>query len=151
MKPVVDTNVLIHGKNIGFDHVYLVQGVLDEVESRDARNSLKAVSYNVEQPEKEDLSRVREKSSEINSPTSRTDERLLALAMSVEGTLVTDDKALQNLALHLGEDSQGFLDDPAEEKFCWKKVCEGCGKQVNSSECPFCGSSVRLAQVSCSS
>lgn len=141
MKAVIDTNVLIHGRgNLDYDGIYVVEGVIEEAKSTSGKNVLRNLEYEVFRPSQGSVSEVEEKSEELNSPTSETDERLVALAMDKDATLVTDDKAMQNLCLHLGIDFDGFNDPGLEDGFEWKKLCANCGRELSSPPCPRCGS-----------
>lgn len=141
MKPVVDANVLIHGRaNYRFSEAFTVPEVLEELKSSESRLKADSIHIDVEEPSQEALKTVREKSREILSETSDTDEKLLALAITLDTTLVTDDQALQNLALGLDVEFEGFLADEIDEFRTWKIVCENCGTEVSSSPCPRCGS-----------
>lgn len=152
MEAVIDTNVLIHGRGkFDFDRIYVVPGVVEEVKSEMGKNILGSIDYEVIEPAESEVERVKEKSEEINSPTSDIDERLVAVAMERGLTLVTDDKAMQNLALHLDVDFEGFHDPALEDKIEWKKLCKNCGNEVSTPPCPRCGSrQIRRKQVYCS-
>jgi UPF0271 protein len=149
---VVDTNVIVHGRGeIDFEEVYLTPEVIEEVESSHGRNIIRNLEYTISRPESDSVEKVRQKSEELNSPTSEVDEELLALALDLDEFIVTDDKALQNLALHLGVEVRGFHDPVLEEKFRWVKKCSNCGRKISSPPCPRCGSpQVRRKQVRCS-
>lgn len=149
---VVDANVFIHGRgSYPFKKAVTSQEVLEEVQSDQGKNMLRNINYEVRSPSDKAIAKVREKAQEINSPTSATDEKLLALAMTLEKVILTDDIALQNLALHLDIEFQGFLEDEIEEKFRWKKICKNCGNEVSRSRCSSCGSTrLRRKQVRCS-
>lgn len=138
---IVDANVFLHGRaNYRFDQVMTVQDVVDEVKSEQGRTVLGKLDYEVREPGEEAVSKVKQKSREINSPTSEEDEKLLALAMEKEGNLVTDDKPLQNLALHLGVEFTGYLEGETERLFRWEEVCANCGEKVGGDKCLRCGS-----------
>ncbi|MFB6099993.1 MAG: NOB1 family endonuclease [Candidatus Nanohalobium sp.] len=140
-KAVVDANVLIHSRGqIPFRKVFLPPSVEEELKSEMTGLKIQKLDVQLFQPAEESLEKVREKSDEINSPTSRQDEEALALALEKEVPLVTDDKALQNLALHLDARVQGFNTEKVSEKRSWRKVCGNCGKEVSSLPCPRCGS-----------
>lgn len=149
---VVDANVFLHGRgDFPFEKALTVQEVVDEVESFKGRNVLENLDYEVRGFSEKSLERVVEKSDEINSPTSEADEKLVALALDQDKILVTDDIALQNLALHLEVEFKAFVEDELDEKQRWEKLCGNCGKEVSTPPCPRCGSrQVRRKQVRCS-
>lgn len=153
MDAVVDANVIIHGRgSYSFDRAFIVPEVVEEVESSKGRNNLRNINYEVRNPSEKVVEVVKEKSGEINSPTSEEDEKLLALAIELGEKLVTDDKPLQNLALHLEAEFEGFIDPKTEELFRWEENCSNCGKEVTSSRCPRCGSQIlNRRRVHCSS
>lgn len=149
---VVDTNVILHGRGeISYDKLLLTSGILEEVESQRGKNILMNLDYEVTSPRAQELEKVKKKSEDINSPTSRNDEELLALAMTQDDFLVTDDNALQNLALRLNVEVKGFNDKVLDHTFRYELLCENCGKKLASRGCPRCGSQdLRRKQVRCS-
>lgn len=153
MAAAVDANVFIHGRgDFDFGKINTVPEVLEEIESGEGRNVLENTDYSVEEPSPGTVEKVREISGEINSPTSEADERLVALALEKGYTVVSDDMAVQNLALHLDVEAEGFLDTAVVEKYRWEKVCDTCGADFSGSSCSRCGSGeYRLKQVRCSS
>ncbi|MFB6208434.1 MAG: hypothetical protein ABEJ69_03725 [Candidatus Nanohaloarchaea archaeon] len=141
MPPVVDANVLIHGRGrYPFKSAYTVPEMFDELKSSGARLKADTVDLKPEEPGKEEIERVKKKSEEIGSNTSKVDEKLLALALTLDTRLITDDKDLQNLALHLEADFEGFMEPAVEEKRRWVEVCDNCGREISSLPCPHCGS-----------
>ncbi len=140
MNAVVDSNVFMRGRaNLEFERFYTVPSVMDELESPGARLSFDAADVRVEEPSDESLEKVRQKSDEINSPTSGVDEELLALALDMGEVLVTDDLALQNLASHTGVRFRAYMGDEIEEERIWVRVCGNCGEEVEGERCPRCG------------
>ncbi len=140
MEPVIDANVVIHGRNRqDFRKVYTVPEVFEEMKSDMAKRRVDNLEIQVEEPGSESLEKVMEKSRDINSPTSETDEKLVALADTLGRTLVSDDKAVQNLAKHLDIGFEGYMEDKIEETLEWELVCENCGSKVSSPPCPNCG------------
>lgn len=78
---------------------------------------------------------------------SETDADLLALACEVNGTLVTDDFAIQNTAHTLGIPVQSLIQRGAEPRI-WQIRCTGCGKYFDqiptkAGDCPICGSPLK--------
>jgi UPF0271 protein len=139
MKPVVDANVLIRGRNKPFRSAVTAPSVYSELESEKAQNSFQNFDVEVREPGEKAVKKVRSLSREINSPTSDADEQLVALALETGGKLISDDLAVQNLARHLDLEYDSFLSDRIDETRTWKMVCENCGRTVDGSEC-VCGS-----------
>lgn len=125
---VVDANVIIHGRGLN-EKLVTVPEVLDELKSSEAKTSLSSFKVETRACSDENLEKVKEKSREINSETSEVDEKLLGLALDLRESLITDDKGLQNLALHLEADVEGFMDPVTDQKLSWKMVCPQCGKE----------------------
>ncbi len=152
MEAVVDANVFLHGRgNYGFSKAYLVPEVAEEVKSSKGRNNLEKLDYEIRMPSEETLGKVKERSEDINSETSEPDEKLLALAIDLDKKLVTDDIPLQNLALHMNHEFEGYFEDELENKYRIDIVCKNCGKDVSGQKCSGCGSTrLRRRQVRCS-
>jgi UPF0271 protein len=72
---------------------------------------------------------------------SDTDVRLLAAAFELDGVLVTDDYAMQNVADHLGVGVDVIARDGITERREWTFQCQGCGREFDSDRdrCPVCG------------
>jgi UPF0271 protein len=73
---------------------------------------------------------------------SDTDVRLVAAAFELDGTLVTDDYAMQNVAEHLGVVVEVIARDGIAEQRNWRFQCQGCGREFDDhrDRCPICGS-----------
>ncbi|MDD1729915.1 MAG: NOB1 family endonuclease [Methanospirillum sp.] len=78
---------------------------------------------------------------------SETDTDLIALALELGGTLVTDDFAVQNTALALNIPVQSIIQREASPRI-WQLRCTGCGKYYDqiptkAGDCPICGSALK--------
>ena len=73
---------------------------------------------------------------------SRTDIRLVAAAFELDGHLVTDDYAMQNVAEKLEVPVEVIDQDGITEQREWTFQCQGCGREFdeNHDRCPICGS-----------
>jgi len=73
---------------------------------------------------------------------SDTDIRLVASAFELDGTLVTDDYAMQNVADRLDVTVEVIAQNGIEEQRDWSFQCSGCGREFdeNKDRCPICGS-----------
>ena len=132
----VDTNVIIHGRGLNGELI-TVPEVLNELKSREASTSAHGFQIDTFTPSKQSIEKVDEKAEEINSKASEVDRKLLALSMEKNITLMTDDKELQNLGLHLEVDVEGFMDPVTDEKLSWKMKCPICGSEKSCN----CGAS----------
>jgi UPF0271 protein len=142
MPPVIDTNVVIHGRgDASLRNAFTVKEVLEELESKRAGEKGEVLDLETRQPAKEKIEEVRNLSDSINSPTSKVDEKLVALALTLDEKLVTDDKAVQNLAEKLDLEYEGYMENSIEQTIEWYHRCSNCGEEVSSSDrCPRCGS-----------
>jgi len=148
-KAVVDANVLIHSRGqFPFKTVLMPPSVHQEVKSDMSQMKMQKLDIITMEPSGESVKKVGEKSDELCSPTSDQDEEALALAIDKQVMLVTDDKALQNLALHLEHDFDSFNTEKVSEKRRWKSLCDNCGEELSSPPCPRCGNrSLRRKRV----
>jgi len=70
---------------------------------------------------------------------SPADTDLLALALDLGAEVVTDDFAVQNVALALGLGVRGILQRKARPRI-WKYRCPGCNRRYSGpGTCPECG------------
>ncbi|MDR3205577.1 MAG: nucleic acid-binding protein [Candidatus Methanoplasma sp.] len=76
---------------------------------------------------------------------SPVDVTVLALALDVGGTILSDDYSIQNVAAILGIDYKGVGMASIKKVEKWNYKCVGCGKwfKEKSSECPICGSAMK--------
>jgi UPF0271 protein len=79
---------------------------------------------------------------------SEADLEVLALAQDVQGCVVTDDYAIQNVAATLKIPFQPVNQAGIKEVVHWEYKCRGCGKQYRelAKECLVCGSEVRAVK-----
>ncbi len=140
MDAVIDSNVIVHGrKATDFDKLYTVPEVEKEMKSTEAERRFRNMDIHVQRPGKKELEEVRDEAEKINSPTSDADEKIVALASTLDKTLLTDDKAMQNLALRLDIDFEGYMEGKINSTMEWELRCDQCGKNVSSPPCPRCG------------
>ncbi|MDD1656138.1 MAG: nucleotide-binding protein [Methanomicrobiales archaeon] len=119
-----------------------VVGELRDLRSKGRLESLLAAGLRVEEPGQASLLRVEEAAGRTGDAgvLSPADRDLLALALEREGTVVTDDFAVQNTARDLGIPIQPILQRRAR-RIRWKFRCPGCGATADRpGSCPVCGS-----------
>ncbi len=99
----------------------------------------------VMQPGPEFSGRVQEAAARTGdaSVLSITDFDLLMLALELNGTIITDDFAVQNVARKLGIMTMPIHQRSARARV-WKFRCSGCGRYFpKTGECPVCGSLIK--------
>jgi UPF0271 protein len=123
-------------------------GVVEEI--RDAASRLRyevflAEGLRVCEPSFDSMWKVQEgmRKSGDAGILSPTDLELLALALDTGGTVVTDDFALQNVALHLNVPVLPIHQRQAKAR-TWRYRCAGCGRYGEGpGSCPICGSPMK--------
>lgn len=145
----MDTSAILSGMDFAGE-VYLPSSVVRESGARglDTRTeSLIESKARVLEPRGEDLEDVRKASRETGDDAhlSPTDVDVLALALQLGATVVTDDYSIQNVASHLGLKYRAAVLPGIRENVGWSFRCTGCGRYWRAAKdnCPVCGSRVR--------
>jgi UPF0271 protein len=76
---------------------------------------------------------------------SQADLSIIALALQLETTLLTDDYAVANVAAALKIPVESSSSKGIKETRKWIAYCSACGKAFgpNAIECPLCGNKLR--------
>jgi UPF0271 protein len=149
---VVDASVFMYGLRVR-GTVYTVPQVLSEVRSSGAEVMLQTFmreGLRIEEPLRKDVDAVTEKAKSTGDyvKLSQADISLLAKALEVSGTLVSDDYSIQNVAARLGIQTQQIRQAGIKRALSWRRRCVGCGRLYdNEAICPVCGSEVKLKPV----
>jgi len=97
-------------------------------------------------PEENTVERIERAARETGdlAELSETDIRLIAAAFELDGRLVTDDYAMQNVAEKLDVSVEVIARDGISQQRNWLFQCAGCGREFdeNHDRCPICGSSL---------
>ncbi|WP_458209749.1 NOB1 family endonuclease [Haladaptatus sp. NG-SE-30] len=120
--------------------------VHDELEGEHAFrfDAMEGSGMHIHLPRDDTVEKVRRAAGETGDRDvlSNTDIRLVAAAFELDGTLVTDDYAMQNVADRMNVSVDVIAQDGIEEQRNWKFQCAGCGREFdeNKDRCPICGS-----------
>jgi UPF0271 protein len=120
--------------------------VREELEDESAYrfDALEGSGMHMHIPEPETVERVERAARETGdlAELSRTDVHLVAAAFELDGHLVTDDYAMQNVAEKLNVSVEVIAQDGIAEQRDWLFQCQGCGREFdeNHDRCPICGS-----------
>jgi UPF0271 protein len=149
---VLDASVFIYGVLIS-GKMYTVPEVTRELRSDEAAVVLQEFlkgGLKIESPLKTDVAIITEKAKSTGDylRLSKADIDLLAKALEVNGTLVTDDYSIQNVAARLGIETQPIQQARIKRVLKWRRKCVGCGRLYESEAvCPVCGSDVKVKPV----
>ena len=154
---LVDMEVLDTAALLSWPLEMLMQGIcansqLNEVQrlSPSRHLMLEAQGPRFETPDAAAIAVATEASQETGdfSGLSPVDLDVLALAFSMEYTLVTDDYRMQNVCSHRGHPWRGVVQDGVREVRSHALQCVGCGSVQRQGEvCPDCGSPLSLRRV----
>jgi UPF0271 protein len=129
------------------DHV-CPPGVIRELEKyEDPRLALWGDMVRVSDCSQESMRKVEEaakKSGDLGR-LSPVDMTVLALALDVDGTILSDDYSIQNVARIMGIGFRPVGMKGIEKVVKWNYKCIGCGKWYKEKypECPVCGSAMK--------
>ena len=142
---VLDTSAFIH-EYTSDDAVVSVPAVHDELEGETALrfDAMEGSGMTIHVPAPEVVTTVERaaRGSGDANELSETDVRLVATALELDATLVTDDYAMQNVAERLDLDIEPIARDGISEEREWLFQCVGCGRTFDEQRdrCPICGS-----------
>ena len=123
-------------------------GVVDELERYDdPRLALWDDRLRVSDFTDESMEKVREEARRTGDlgRLSEVDLSVLALALDMDGTVLTDDYSIQNVAKSMGIPYRSVGTKGIKKKFRWNYRCIGCGKWYKErlEECLICGSGMK--------
>ena len=142
---VLDSSAFIHEYHTS-DEMASVPAVEEELEGESAYrfDALEGSGMHLHIPEDETVERIERAARETGDfeELSRTDVRLVAAAFELDGQLVTDDYAMQNVAEKLDVTVEVIAREGIDEQREWRFQCAGCGREFDDDHdrCPVCGS-----------
>ena len=147
MRSVLDTSLFFTEYPLSGD-LFTTPSVIAELtdlRSKCRYETLLAQGLLVSEPDKDSLARVQEAAYRVGDAErlSQTDSDILALAFDLGATILSDDFAVQNVALVLSIPVQPVQQRGAKKRV-WKFRCSGCKRFYRASgECPVCGSPIK--------
>lgn len=142
---ILDASAFIHDFHTD-EPIASIPMVRDELEDESAYrfDALEGSGMHMHIPDGETVERIERAARETGDfdELSRTDIRLLATAFELDGHLVTDDYAMQNVADKLNVAVELIARDGIDEQRSWTFQCQGCGREFDEhhDRCPICGS-----------
>ncbi|MFT4930653.1 MAG: UPF0271 protein [Natronomonas sp.] len=144
---VLDSSAFIHEFHTS-EQQASVPMVRDELEDEHAYrfDAMEGSGMHIHIPDAAIIEKVQRAAKETGDADelSETDVRLIATAFELDGTLVTDDYAMQNVADRMDVDVEVIAQEGISEQREWLFQCSGCGRtfEENKERCPVCGSSL---------
>jgi Predicted nucleic acid-binding protein, consists of a PIN domain and a Zn-ribbon module len=142
---VLDSSAFINDYHTD-ERIATIPLVREELEDESAYrfDAMEGSGMHLHIPDSETVERIERAARETGdfAELSRTDIRLVAAAFELDGLLVTDDYALQNVAEKLDVPVEVIDRDGIAEQRAWTFQCQGCGREFDDhhDRCPICGS-----------
>ena len=150
---VIDSSAIFQRKAV-YQNMVTVPEVAAEILDEASELYFSIRILKVEEASEESVTEVLEAANRTGDihKLSDTDIKVLAKALDEirkgnDVVLVTDDYAIQNVAMSLGIKFEGVLHRQISKEFKWVKVCRGCGRRIESDICPVCGSEAVIRRV----
>jgi len=150
---VIDSSAIFQRKAV-YDNMVTVPEVVSEIIDEESALYFSVKDLRVEEASRESIEevlKVARKTGDIHK-LSETDIKVLAKALDEikkgeDVILVTDDYAMQNVAMKLGIKFENIVQNKISKEFKWVKVCRGCGRKLDGDTCPVCGSEAIIRRV----
>ena len=148
MPYIADSSLFIIRKRLE-GSVITVPTVVLELRDENALTTLELMNVSIEPPLPGFIKEVRSKAgiTKDSEELSATDIDILAKALEYSsrgGILVTDDFAIQNIALQLGIKVMPAGGRKIKDVLLWEKRCIGCKRRFPQGDvCPVCGSPLK--------
>ncbi|MBU7014344.1 MAG: hypothetical protein HXS52_10775 [Theionarchaea archaeon] len=145
MKYILDASAIISGF---VDNGYTVPEVIQEIRDYSSEFTMESLiasgKLQIEEPSEEAVSEVECAVGKTKDTLSATDVKVVALALDLDGCVVSGDYGIQNVCEVLDVPYESAGVKGIEEIFRWEFVCVGCGRKFGHAltECPFCGNRV---------
>jgi UPF0271 protein len=142
---VLDSSAFINEYHTD-ERVATIPLVREELEDESAYrfDAMEGSGMHLHIPDSETVERIERAARETGDfgELSRTDVRLIAAAFELDGRLVTDDYAMQNVAEKLDVPVAVIDRDGITDQRSWSFQCQGCGREFDDhhDRCPVCGS-----------
>lgn len=154
---VLDSSALLAGKDLLLEDMFCTPDVLEEVKGKDPSPQLILMieaRVAVRSPSEDSVAEVKEAALKTGDAKrlSPVDVGVIALAIDLKATIITDDYSIQNVSNELGLTYHGLSFPDIERKIEWEYRCVGCGKRFEEpmDECPICGSRIKTTPRSTS-
>ena len=121
-----------------------IESELNNRQSKQYFTNMKEIGLKIREPKADSIENIRKNSEETGDlgVLSNIDLKILALAYEMHGIIVSDDFAIQNVALHMGVEFTSCSGNEIKELRKWKYRCSACRAEAleKMDSCSVCGS-----------
>ncbi len=121
-----------------------IESELNNRQSKQYFTNMKEIGLKIREPKVDSIENIRKNSEETGDlgVLSNIDLKILALAYEMHEIIVSDDFAIQNVALHMGIEFTSCSGNEIKELRKWKYRCSACRAEAlgKMESCSVCGS-----------
>ena len=121
-----------------------IESELNNRQSKQYFTNMKEIGLKIREPKVDSIENIRKNSEETGDlgVLSSIDLKILALAYEMHGIIVSDDFAIQNVALHMRLKFTSCSGNEIKEMRKWKYRCSACRAEAleKMDSCSVCGS-----------
>lgn len=149
VKFVLDSSAFIGGFLPEEDEYFTVHEVIDEVEDDQSKERfsyfLSSGKIRIKEPNSELVKDVTEKAQATGDKLSITDIKLIALAIELKSSIISEDYGIQNVSSMVNVKYKSIRESGIKKIINWEYYCMGCRKIYSKDKktCQDCGSIIK--------
>lgn len=149
LKFVLDSSAFIAGFLPEDDEYFTIYGVIKELEDEQSKERLSyflnSGKIKIKEPNVETVEEVSKKSQISGDNLSLTDIKLIALAIDLNSTIISEDYGIQNVSSIMKVKSMSIRESGIKKVINWEYYCIGCRRIYPKEKeiCQDCGSIIK--------
>lgn len=149
LKFVLDSSAFIAGFLPEEDEYFTIYGVIKELEDEQSKERLSyflnSGKIKIKEPNAETVEEVSKKSQISGDNLSLTDIKLIALAIDLNSTIISEDYGIQNVSSIMKVKSKSIREAGIKKIINWEYYCIGCRRIYSKQKeiCQDCGSIIK--------
>jgi UPF0271 protein len=149
LKFVLDSSAFIGGFLPEEDEYFTVYDVIKELEDEQSKERLSyflnSGKIKIKEPKTEIVEEVTKKSKVSGDNLSLTDIKLIALAIDLDSTILSEDYGIQNVSSIMNVKSRSIRESGIQKVINWEYYCMGCRRVYPKEKeiCQDCGSIIK--------
>lgn len=149
LKFVLDSSAFIGGFLPEEDEYFTVYEVIKELEDEQSKDRfsyfINSGKIKIKEPKLELVEEVAKKSQISGDNLSLTDVKLIALALELDSSIITEDYGIQNVSTIMNVKSKSIRESGIKKVINWEYYCIGCRRIYPKEKeiCQDCGSIIK--------